>query len=354
MQKLIKCSSCGGMMHYSPKDEALKCLYCGNISPIEIISTPIKENDFHHWREKLAQEDLSELTETSEIKCHQCGAMTTLPPDNVGGECAFCSTPLMMKNVEVKRLWKPEYLLPFKIEKKQCSEIFAQWIKGKWFIPNELKNSVHSPETQKIKGIYIPFWTFDADTFTTYIGKKGLHRTETYRDSEGKNQTRIVTDWYRKTGSVAVSFDDIIIPASNTLPNILRSFTNWDTKNAVAYREAFLAGFVVEIYQKEMLAASDEAKAEMQSQIKTYIYRDIGGDEQEILSQNTAIQQMHFKLMLLPVWVSGFHYNGKFYHFIINGRTGQVRGEYPLSYWKIAGVILLVIFVLYFIFSMNS
>jgi len=336
-----KCAACGAYMQYSPAEENLKCAYCGLITELDKTAAEIKENDFLYWKDK-ADEHADVLMEATEIKCRQCGANTTLPPNVSAAKCVFCGTPLIMNEASVKRFWQPEYMLPFKVTDKTCGTSFKEWLSGKWMAPNKLRKSAVQPDA--FKGVYLPFWTYDANTSTDYRGERGVGRREQFRNRAGNLEERIVTDWFAKSGTVGLQFDDVLVPASNTLPpNIAKALTNWDLMNCVAYRKEFLAGFITEIYQRDFRVAIDDAKRQMEIYIVNAIYRDIGGDQQRIQSKTTQYSDLKFKLLLLPVWISAFRFKDQVYRFVVNGRTGQVTGNYPVSTAKVVWIILAVI-----------
>lgn len=340
-----KCKACGGIMQYSSADEDLKCIYCGNTGGLDKTPAKIKENDFEYWKNRADENNTEDVVEIPEIKCRQCGATTTLPENTSAAKCAFCGTPLIMKEASVKRFWQPEYLLPFKITEKVSRENFKKWLGKRWFLPSQLKKNGVS--TDGFKGVYLPFWTYDANTHTEYTGQRGMHRTETSRNEKGEEVKRTVTDWYSASGNVNVDFDDVIVPASKTLPeSIMNSLTNWDMMNCVGYKKEFLAGFITEVYQKDFREAIEDAKEKMNIVIEDTIREDIGGDEQRITSSHTQFNNVKFKHLLLPVWISAFKFNNKLYQFVINGRTGQVIGQYPKDKVKIAMLVIAIIAVI--------
>ena len=340
-----KCNACGGFMQYSPAAENLKCVYCGNITELDKTAAQIVENDFLYWKDRANESASDDMVETTEIRCKQCGAITSLPPNVSGAKCAFCGTPLIMNEATVKRFWQPNYLLPFKITDRQGGKNFANWLSKKWFAPSKLKKSAVSFDA--FKGVYLPFWTYDANTRTVYRGERGINRREKYTNKEGKLVERTVTDWYAASGNVSVEFDDVLVPASKTLPSsIADRLTNWDMTNCIAYRKEFLAGFVTELYQRDFRESLDDAKKKMEPVIETHIRRNIGGDKQRINSKNTEYNDLKFKHLLLPIWISAFKFNNKLYQFVVNGRTGQVTGDYPKSTAKIVSIVLAIIAII--------
>ncbi|MDY0102303.1 MAG: hypothetical protein RBS07_05155 [Lentimicrobium sp.] len=337
-----KCKSCGGIMQYSPADKDLKCVYCGYTAALDHTAAEIEENDFNQWKDRADKISEEQIVEVTEIKCQQCGATTTLAPNVSAAKCVFCSTPLILNEASVKRFWQPEYLLPFKITDKESGANFKKWLGKKWFLPSQLKNG--GVRSDMFKGVYLPFWTYDAKTFTRYNGERGENRTEISKNNKGEEMRRTVTDWYSASGEVSMPFDDIVIAAAKTLPpNIMGQLTNWDMMNCVKYRKEFLAGFITEIYQIDFKEGMQKAKEKMDIVIDSAIRADIGGDLQKIRSKDTQYNDLMFKLLLLPIWISAFHFNGKLYQFVVNGRTGKVVGEYPKSTSKIVMLILVII-----------
>ena len=338
-----KCKTCGGIMQYSPAQENLKCLYCGFITDLDKTAAEIVENDFLYWKDRADESaGADDMVEAPEIKCRQCGANTTLPPNVSGAKCVFCGTPLIMNEATVKRFWQPNYLLPFKITDREGGKNFGKWLAGKWLAPSKLKKSAVAFNT--FKGVYLLFRMYDANTSSRYKGERGVNRKEKFKNSKGEMQERTVTDWYAAAGNVAVAFDDVLVPASQTLPqSIANQLTNWDMANCVAFRKEFLACFVTELYQNDFRVSLDDAKKKMETVIDDAIRKDIGGDKQRINAKSIEYNDLKFKHLLLPVWISAFTFNSKLYQFVVNGRTGQVIGEYPKSMAKIASIVLAII-----------
>lgn len=339
-----KCPSCGGRMVYSPGNEKLKCEYCGATVDLDLSAAEIKENDFEYWSQHPDQMAQIESLKAN-VKCKHCGASTTFPPDVSSFSCAFCGSPIVLSESVQKRSWSPEYILPFKIESKNCDAQFQKWIKSRWFLPSKMKKGVAASE--RFKGVYLPYWTYDAETHSNYTGQKGVDHTERTKDSNGNTETHTVTDWYRVNGSVSRDFDDVLVPASNSLPKKLSSvLLNWDRQNYVVYNEAFVRGFITELYQSDFKECYKEAVQIMDQKIREDVKHDIGGDHQRITSLDTDFSNIKFKHVLLPVWISAFKYKNKSYIFAINGRNGTVVGERPYSAMKITLFIIAIIAVI--------
>ena len=162
-------------------------------------------------------------------------------------------------------------------------------------------------------------------------------------DTEQVQRTR----WYPASGWVHLGHDDVLVPAASSLPSKLQErLEPWDLHALVPYSDDYLAGFVTEGYQMELDEGFDDAKGRMQPRIDQAINRDIGGDEQRIHSKSSSYDEITFKHVLLPLWISSYRYADRSYRFLINARTGEVAGERPWSVWKIVGTILLVVAVI--------
>ncbi|MDR1813619.1 MAG: hypothetical protein LBR18_02080 [Tannerella sp.] len=346
-----KCPSCGGSVVYSPENEMLICSYCAQKYPLDLTPAVIHENDLD---ECLAHPELYEQAEDykPEVTCGQCGATTTFPENTVSFDCAFCGTPIVLRDAVTKRSWKPEYILPFKIGKSACLGLFRKWVSSLWFAPNDFSKTLLADE--RMKGVYLPYWTYDADTLTRYSGERGVSRSVS-RMVNGRRETYVVTDWYPVSGTVRHVFDDVLVPASESLPRDISSvLTNWDRKNYVAYSDQFVRGFLTELYRQDFKTCFLQAKKQMESYISALVRSEIGGSQQRVFSQTVKYSKIKFKHVLLPVWLSAYRYGNRVFIFAINGRTGQVIGQRPWSAWKIAMLIIACITALIVLFGLAS
>jgi DNA-directed RNA polymerase subunit RPC12/RpoP len=342
------CRQCGAQLDFAPGTESLECPYCGFSNPIPKSEAHVEELDYRTYLEQVANE--KESHDAQRIRCEKCGAETTMPPDAVSGICPFCGSNMVFSG-KVSRLIKPEGLLPFKVTYKEAFAAFRNWIQGLWFAPGDLKRYAQSEG--KLVGVYVPYWTYDSDTTTSYIGERGdyYYTTESYVTTEnGRSVTRTRqvrhTRWTPASGTVGNNFDDILILASKSLPKQYAArLEPWDLSNVVAYADEYLSGFRAESYQVSLADGFEAAKEVMASVIRTSIREDIGGDEQRIHSAETRYGKITFKHLLLPIWMSAYRFREKIFRMLINARTGEVQGERPYSPWKIAAAVLVGLFV---------
>lgn len=353
-QKEIICRGCSGKLQFAPGTNHLKCPYCGMENEIEATPLVLEELDFEKFVKEF--EDKATSVEVATIKCMGCGAQTTFNPNVVSDACPCCGTPLVIKDATTSHVIKPKAILPFSVEQKKALEAFRDWIKKLWFAPNKLKR--YAMQDGRLTGLYIPYWTYDSNTATDYLGERGddYTTTETYSTTEnGKpvTKTRTVTHtrWSNVSGHIDKIFDDVLVVASKSLPKeYVEKLEPWDLVNLAAFNESYLSGFKAESYQVDLREGLDEAKEKMNNAIDNAICSDIGGDHQRINSKNTTWKDITFKHILMPIWISAYRFNSKTYRFLINGRTGEVQGERPYSWIKItlavlaaAAVILIIV-----------
>jgi DNA-directed RNA polymerase subunit RPC12/RpoP len=354
------CSSCGADLVFEPGDGFLTCPYCGHKEAIPESTAQVDEQSFeHHLR--IRPEQMSKLAANAlEVQCQSCGAKTIFTPPEVAGRCEFCGVQIVAQAKSADPILTPGGLLPFSVRQQQASSELKQWLSSRWFAPGDLKRFA---EPDAIHGVYLPFWTYDTSTRTNYEGQRGeyYYETQTYyeRDAQGNQvqRTRQVrhTRWYHASGTVLGAFDDILIPATLSLPpDRLTALEPWDLAELKPYNPAFLSGFKAQRYQVDLGDGFESAKGVVAPVIESDVRADIGGDEQRIDSLNTSYYETTFKHLLLPVYAGAYRYKGKLYQILVNGRTGEIQGERPYSALKIALLvvsILIVVGILVMVFS---
>ncbi|MEM1127830.1 MAG: hypothetical protein AAGI71_14345 [Bacteroidota bacterium] len=344
------CAQCGAELRFEPGQAALACPYCGHVNEIEVdLEAEVEEQDYLAM---LADREAAhEHVEVLTVHCTNCGADSTLDPNITADVCPFCGSPLV-SNAASQRIIKPQAVLPFHITETKAQKAFRSWINGLWFAPNEVKDFARRHE--RLAGMYIPHWTYDADTTTRYVGRRGEHYyvTERYTTMEnGKSVTKTrqvqKTRWYPASGTVYDQFDDVLVVASDSLPRTyMVKLEPWDLHALVPYDDAYLSGFRSESYSVNLEPGFEIAKERMQGTINSSIRRDIGGDVQQIINKRTHYDDITFKHILLPVWISAYRYRDETYRFLVNARTGQVQGERPWSWIKITLAVLAALIVL--------
>ena len=331
----FSCGQCGSLIEFQPGAGMLVCQHCGAETPLPDSDEEIEELDFH---ERLASlESGEEIEEVLTVACPSCGAEFERGANLSSEACPFCDTTIVAVGGSHKRI-KPRSLLPFKVERVSARGLFRQWVSKLWFAPNDFKKRARLDTT--LSGMYVPHWTYDAAVTTEYSGQRGIYYYVPVVVSTGKGVTTVMqrrTAWTPVHGAVDNTFDDLLVLASHSLPTkYMEKLEPWGLPDLVPFQNEYMSGFRAESYQVGLEEGFTEARKQMDRPIRDTIRYDIGGDEQMIQSMHSEFDSITFKHILLPVWISAYRFRNKPFRFLINARTGEVQGERPWSWMKIA------------------
>lgn len=352
--KRFPCKQCGAQLAFEPGTDSLKCEYCNFLNEIPKSEEDIVELDFHGYAEIAAKTAIVDTKQT--VKCSACAAEFTLGGLSTAETCPFCGSHVVLPIANDARIL-PKSLLPFMIAKEGAREAYKKWITKLWLAPIELKKFAR--ENGGLEGMYLPYWTYDSKTTTWYSGLRGdvYYTTETYTDSNGNQRSRQErhVNWTPASGAVWNTFDDILVVGSQSVPNKhAQSLRTWDLSALTPYQDDYLSGFKSERYKVGLEEGFEVAKSIMQPTIDTSIRHDIGGDEQQITSSKTQHENVTFKHILLPIWLGSYMYREKSYTFLVNGRTGEISGDAPISIWKVMLIVISVLAVIGLIIYLSS
>ena len=246
------CINCGAELKYKPGSTHIKCDYCNHEEIIEVAKTAFEELELYPYLEKMGAQFYTE--EISMLHCKTCGANQHIEENYKSLHCVYCSQPLIIEDAYNENWILPGAVLPFQLDHKQSHEVFRKWVKGLWFAPNKLQRAALDP--QKTKGLYVPYWTFDAELYADYQGQRGTYyyETENYTavvNGRNVNRTRQVqkTRWTPVSGSISGFIDDTLINASKQQTNIIpKKVARWNLDALETFNSKYLAGFVTEKY----------------------------------------------------------------------------------------------------------
>ena len=283
------------------------------------------------------------------IKCNSCQAISVFDEAKQAKSCEFCGASAIVDYDETDDVIRPEGVLPFQVSEPQARDLIRGWYGRLWWAPGKLKSKAM---TDTVKGVYLPYWTFDAQVHADWTAQAGYHyyETESYNDSQGNRQTRQVqkTRWQHASGSLDKFFDDELVPASvGVQPDLLREIEPFPTTTDLKrYDPAFLSGWVVEQYQIDLLGAAQHSRETMEAKTNQLCASDVPGDTHRNLDVNADFSAQTFKHILVPIWLLTYTYGAQGYQVVVNGYTGTIGGKYPLSWWKIALAVLLALILI--------
>ena len=340
------CPACGGEAIWNPSRQRLICPFCGTESPArQDTGGTIVEHDLVAALRGIGDDQRGWQAEKRQVKCQSCQAISVLDPKRQAQTCEFCGSAQLVPYAESKPGFRPESVLPFKVSEPAARDGIRAWYGKLWLAPNALKKRAL---TDTVRGAYLPYWTFDAHVDAAWTAEAGhyYYTTETFTEG-GHTQTRQVRQvrWEPAAGRVQHFFDDDLVCASVGIhSDLLRGIEPFPTTELKSYDAAYVAGWIVERYQIDLIAAAQRARDDMDAKLQTLCAQQIAGDTFRNLAVRADYSGQTFKHILAPVWMLTYTYGAKAYQCVMNGVNGAIRGEYPKSPWKIA-LLVLVIFI---------
>jgi ribosomal protein S27E len=341
------CMKCGAQMAFDAAKGSMSCQYCGNVMAVSQTETAqegqqaIVEYDLEHGIAQASARGLGVEVRTTE--CRECGARVSFDGAVTATFCEFCGSTQVMEQTANRNLIRPESLLPFGVDHGAAQSRFKSWLGGLWFRPSDLKQRA---SVGQIAGVYVPYWTFDAQADSRWTAQAGHHyyTQETYRAPDGTTKTRRKqhTRWVPAWGSRRDHYDDVLVCASKGLPvELAESLRTFDTRQLVAYAPGYIAGWRAEEYALPLNDAWRRASQRIEAQQRSRCSGDVPGDTQRGLNVATRLTETTFKHVLLPLFIASYRYKDEVFRFVVNGQTGEISGKAPYSWIKIAAAVIL-------------
>ncbi len=327
-----KCPSCGGVMNFDPATGGLFCPYCEYQEKIPVARGADGSAAELRLEDAAKKENCDWGASKKIVLCKACGAESIYDDLQIASVCPFCGSNQVMEAADQDTI-APGGVVPFQISDEKASQLFLQWIKKRWFCPKLAKESA---KAKSFHGVYLPYWTFDTETESTYRADYGKDRTV---NRNGERKT--VTDWRPTAGSYREKIDDeLVVGTTNHNQSMLRGLEPFDTAANRTYKPEYIAGFAAERYAVGIQEAWEQAKSLIKFRLRDNIERAIkkkhSADRVRQLNFSTTYQNVTYKYLLLPIWISHYKYQEKVYHFMVNGQTGKVSGKTPISPVKVA------------------
>lgn len=306
-----KCLNCGSEMVYDAESEKLHCNSCG------------REDSIEDFPEVNIDREFGE-TDGKEYNCKNCGAILLTDNDTTATTCSFCNSPMVIGDRLTGKM-APSKIIPFKIDKEKAQKAFKKWAGNGKLTP---KDFMTAERIKNIAGMYIPFWLYDINS-KVEVGGKGTKIRSYTRGDYNYHETRYF-DIYR---NIDLDYLKIPVDASTKMnDNIMDGIEPYDYENLVEFKTPYLAGYIAEKYNYDEEELLPRVKDKINNYIESFIRGNLGEyNTVEYKSKNINIKNKNAYYTLLPIWMVYYDYNGKEYIFAMNGQTGKVIGEPPIS-----------------------
>ena len=343
-----KCPNCGATVTYDPSTLSMTCDYCGyhkELPKPEDGNKASEEIDFNSAKLRTSKDWGSKK---KNITCVNCGGSAMYDMNDTAATCPFCGSTNVMPVDDDEDVMAPGGVVPFEVSREKAAELFKTWLKRKLFAPSKAKKSCEAKEFQ---GIYLPYWTFDSQTTSSYTASYG----KDYKDKDGNTKTR----WYNCRGIHDEFIDDEVVYASTkTKDDNIRSVSSFDFSKLRDYDPQFIAGFAAERYSLGLDEGWSQAQKTIKIKLEQHIRENVKArykaDRVKNVQLATSYDKITFKYLLAPIWISNFNFNGTVYNFVVNGQTGKIAGKSPVSALRVAIAIIIAIIafiLLYILFS---
>ena len=282
------------------------------------------------------------------FRCKNCGAEMAVDPDQRSYVCAFCDSAYVVEFATYQsQRQPPEFVIGFAVTRQQAQEKFRRWLgRNTWFRPGDLSSAQIE---EKLKGVYLPFWSFSMlaqSRWSAGIGEY-WHKTETYTTTQnGKTVTRTrrvrKTEWWELAGNHHHYYSGYLVSGSRGLDQgDAERIKPFSLAALRRYEPYFLAGWLSEEYCIGREEALPICRQEFFRREQANVAALLPGDTYRNLRVDTDFSRVNSDLILLPVYLLTYRYGKNLYRFLINGQTGKVVGDKPLSWRKIGLALVL-------------
>ncbi len=322
-----KCPNCNADLKFMPDTQGFGCEYCGSSFTLEEmqeinadITTTNTDEEIH------AQQEFEQHTNL--YHCESCGADIMADDEQTSLFCYYCHNPIILAG-KLTGKYKPDKIIGFKYTKENAVNCFKNWVKKKWFVPQDFKSQ---EQTEKITGLYVPFWIADCNMkadLSAIAKKVRTWRSGDYRYTETKEfsiirQANILTEGIPADG------------ASKIEDALMESIEPFDYNEVKDFSMSYLSGFFADKFDVDKSEVFPRIRDRASKAGSEILRNSINGySSVDVISENYNIMSTKWQYMMLPVWFMSYKYNDKIYEFAINGQTGKTAGTPPLDKFKL-------------------
>ncbi len=324
-----KCPCCGGQIEFDSRSQQMKCPYCDSefdVQSLKDYDDSLKEDmpeEEMNWQ-SAAGGEWAEGEEMNVFACNSCGGEIITEPTTAATHCPYCGNPVVLMGRLAGDL-KPDLVIPFKLDKKAAKDALRKHMSGKKLLPNAFKDENHLDE---IKGVYVPFWLYDADVQASirYRGTK-------VRVWSDPNYNYTETRHYALVRSGNISFGGVPVDGSEKMADdLMESIEPFDLSQAVDFQTAYLSGYLADKYDVSSEQSIERANARIRrSTEESFMATTAGYSAVRTERSSIRLNNGKAKYALYPVWLLNTSWQGKKYTFAMNGQTGKFVGDLPMD-----------------------
>lgn len=325
-----KCPCCGGQIEFDSASQNMKCPYCDTEYEVETLKSfddvlNKEQGDNMTWETNAGTEWAEGETDGMRVySCNSCGGEIVVDATTAASSCPFCDNPVVMMGQFTGAL-KPDYVIPFKLDKEAAKKALKKHYEGKRLLPKVFKNENHIDE---IKGVYVPFWLFDADADANVRYKATRIRCWSSGDYDYTE-----TSFYSVLRAGNVGFERVPVDGSTKMADdLMESIEPFDFKDAVDFQTAYLSGYLADKYDVDSEQSITRANDRIKRSTENAFASTVQGYS-SVIPEHTSIQLQNgkAKYALYPVWLLNTTWKGKKYTFAMNGQTGKFVGDLPVD-----------------------
>ena len=324
-----KCPCCGGRLEFDSGLQKMKCPYCDTTFDVETLEgydDALKQDaaDDMHW--DAAQQPWDDA-QMGVYTCKSCGGELVCDENTAATACPFCGNPIVLTG-RLSGDLKPDYVIPFKLDKKAAEAALRNHMKGKRLLPNLFRSENRISE---VKGVYVPFWLFDADADAHIRYHATRIRTWSDRDYDYTE-----TQHYAILRSGDLSFTHVPVDGSSRMPDdLMESIEPFDFSSAVDFQTAYLSGYLADRYDVNADDSIGRANERVKKSTESVFASTVVGYH-TVVPESTSVRLANGRVRyaLYPVWLLNTVWNGKTFSFAMNGQTGKFVGDLPVDKGK--------------------
>lgn len=334
-----KCPNCGGKLEFDSSTQKMNCPYCDSEIDVEAfknfddkINSQASQTEEPESTWQKSEEWTEDNGNVSVYTCSNCGGEIIAEDTTAAMHCPYCDNPVIFTQ-KVSGMLKPDYVIPFKLSKEDAKSALKKHLKGKPLLPKVFRDENHIDE---IKGVYVPFWLYDAkvDSDITFEGT----RVRTWTD---RNYRYTETSHFEIERDGTLEFENVPADGSSKMPDdLMESIEPFDFSQAVDFQTAYLSGYLADKYDVEAEQNIVHVRQRMSKSIVDRLSNTIiGYGGVHPVNNNTVVSEAKIKYALYPVYILNTTWKGQKFVFAMNGQTGKFVGDLPTSKGKFAAAM---------------